>query len=393
LTTSSATKVVIVGGGPAGTFLSHILDSHGIDNVVLELRSRDYVLGRIRAGVIEQGSADLLRKYGVGDRMDQEGFPHEGVNLAWAGRLFRVDFVGLTGSLVTIYGQTQIQRDLYEARDAADATVVFEAENVTLHDLDTNRPSVTYEVRGERQTVQCEFVAGCDGTHGTSSSYIPAELVKTYENVYPFGWLGILSETPPINDELIYANHPRGFALCSMRNPLLSRYYIQCPLDTDLEAWPDDRFWEELGKRLPAQVAETLVTGPSIDKSVTPLASVVREPMQHGKLFLAGDAAHVVPPTGAKGLNLAISDIYHLSAALIEYYESGSMAALDSYTERALARVWKAVRFSWWMTNLMHQFPGEGAFALKMQEAELGYLASSTAAQTALAENYVGLPF
>jgi p-hydroxybenzoate 3-monooxygenase len=384
---------VIVGGGPAGTFLSHILDSHGIDNVVLELRSRDYVLGRIRAGVIEQGSADMLRKYGVGDRMDREGFPHDGVNLAYRGQIFRVNFVGLTGSRVTIYGQTQVQRDLYEARDAAGASMVFEAENVSLHDIDTDQPYVTYEVGGEAQTIRCEFVAGCDGTHGTTSSNIPEEMVTTYENVYPFGWLGILSETPPINDELIYANHPRGFALCSMRNPHLSRYYLQCPLDTDPADWPDDRFWDELTGRLPSHVAETLVTGPSIDKSITPLASVVREPMQYGRLFLAGDAAHVVPPTGAKGLNLAISDVYHLSSALIDYYESGSTAGLDGYSDRALARVWKAVRFSWWMTTLMHQFPGEGEFALKMQEAELGYLSSSPAAQTAMAENYVGLPF
>lgn len=393
MTSGPATKVVIVGGGPAGTFLSQILDSHGIDNVVLELRSRDYVLGRIRAGVIEQGSADMLRKYGVGDRMDREGFPHDGVNLAYRGRIFRVDFVGLTGSRVTIYGQTQVQKDLYDARDAAGASMVFEAENVSLHDIDTDQPYVTYEVGGEPRTIRCEFVAGCDGTHGTTSSHIPDELVTAYENVYPFGWLGVLSETPPINDELIYANHPRGFALCSMRNPHLSRYYIQCPLDTDLADWSDDRFWDELTGRLPPHVAETLVTGPSIDKSITPLASVVREPMQYGRLFLAGDAAHVVPPTGAKGLNLAISDVYHLSSALIDYYESGSTAGLDGYSDRALARVWKAVRFSWWMTTLMHQFPGEGEFALKMQEAELGYLSSSPAAQTAMAENYVGLPF
>lgn len=388
-----ATQVVIVGGGPAGTLLAHLLDEAGIDNVLLEARSRDYVLGRIRAGVLEQGSADLLRQHDLGERMDKEGFRHDGVNLAYGGRLFRVDFSGLTGSAVMIYGQTQVQRDLYEARDAVGGSMVFEADNVALHDIDTDRPSVTYELAGERHTIHCEFVAGCDGSHGTCSSHLPASLVERHENIYPFGWLGILSETPPVEDELIYANHERGFALCSMRNPHLSRYYIQCPLDADLGDWPDDRFWDELRRRLPPDVADTLVTGPSIEKSIAPLASVVNEPMHYGRLFLAGDAAHIVPPTGAKGLNLAISDVYHLSNALIQYYSHGTFAGLDRYSHKALARVWKAVRFSWWMTTLMHRFPGEGGFALKMQQAELGYLSSSVAAQTAMAENYVGLPF
>lgn len=387
------TRVAIVGGGPAGSLLSHILDDHGIDSVVLELRPRDYVLGRVRAGVLEQGSADLLRRYGLGKRMDDEGFRHEGVNLAFGGRLFRVDFAERAGAAVTIYGQTEVQKDLYEARDEAGGQMLFEVEDIALHDLDTSRPYLTYRQGGERRTLHCEFVAGCDGSHGVCSSYLPQAEVRTYETLYPFGWLGILSETPPLDDELIYANHPRGFALCSMRNPHLSRYYVQCPLDADLDEWPDERFWDELTRRLPPDVAESLVTGPSIEKSITPLGSLVREPMQHGRLFLAGDAAHVVPPTGAKGLNLAVSDVFHLSSALIGYYEEGSAAGLDGYSERALTRVWKAVRFSWWMTKLMHRFPEEGEFNQKVQEAELDYLSSSVAAQTAMAENYVGLPF
>jgi p-hydroxybenzoate 3-monooxygenase len=385
------TQVAVVGGGPAGTLLSHILDDHGIDSVILELRSRDYVLGRIRAGVLEQGSADLLRRYGLGKRMDEEGFRHDGVNLAFGGRLFRVDFAERAGAAVMIYGQTEVQKDLYDARDEAGGNMAFEVEDVALHDLDTSDPYVTYDRAGERHAIRCDFVAGCDGSHGVSSSYLPDP--TAYETVYPFGWLGVLSETPPLNDELIYANHERGFALCSMRNPHLSRYYVQCPLDADLGDWPDERFWDELSRRLPPQVAAALVTGPSVEKSITPLASLVREPMQHGRLFLAGDAAHVVPPTGAKGLNLAVSDVFHLSSALIEHYEEGSSAGLDAYSGRALARVWKAVRFSWWMTKLMHRFPEEGDFNQKIQEAELDYLSSSAAAQTAMAENYVGLPF
>ncbi len=389
----SSTQVVVVGGGPAGTLLAHVLDSRGIETVLLELRSRDYVLGRIRAGVLEQGSADLLRHNGLGARMDREGFRHDGVNLAYRGGLIRVDFDALTGRSVMIYGQTQVQKDLYDARDAAGGVMVFEAEDVTLHDIETDRPSVTYRVDSISHRLECLFVAGCDGSHGACSSYIPEGRRRRYENLYPFGWLGILSETPPINDELIYANHERGFALCSMRHPRLSRYYLQCPLDTDLDDWPDERFWEELTARLPAEATESLVTGPSIEKSITPLASMVAEPMQYGRLFLAGDAAHLVPPTGAKGLNLAISDVYHLAEALTAYFHDGSSFGLESYSDTALARVWKAVRFSWWMTKLMHRFPDDGDFGQKMQETELSYLASSSAAQTAMAENYVGLPF
>lgn len=391
-TAAARTQVAIIGGGPAGTLLSHILDAHGIDNVVLERRSRNYVLGRIRAGVLEQGSADVLRELGLGARMDREGYRHDGVLLAFGGRCFRIDFAELTGSSVMIYGQTEIQMDLYDAREAAGGVMVFETEKVALHEIDTDQPWVTYEAGGELHTLRCQFVAGCDGSHGVTNSYLPNSVVRRYENFYPFGWLGILLETPPVNDELIYVNHERGLALCSMRNQALSRYYLQCPLDTDIEDWPDGRFWEELVRRLPVDVNGSLVTGPSIEKSITPLASAVTEPMQYGRLFLAGDATHIVPPTGAKGLNLAISDVVHLSRALIEYYESKSTTRLEAYSNTALARVWKAERFSWWMTTLMHHFPSDGEFAHKMRQAEFSYLSSSSAAQTAMAENYVGLP-
>ncbi|MGH8945654.1 MAG: 4-hydroxybenzoate 3-monooxygenase [Acidimicrobiia bacterium] len=386
------TQVAVIGGGPAGTLLSQILGNHGVENVVLELRSKEYVLSRVRAGVLEQGSADILRQGGVGQRMDQEGAAHRGINLAFAGRRFRLDFVGLVDRGVILYGQTEVQRDLYEARHQAGGQIVYEAEEVELHDVDGDAPYVTYTVNGARQRLDCDFVAGCDGSHGVSRQSIPDELVRTYERTYPFAWLGILSETPPVNDELIYANHDRGFALCSMRNPMLSRYYLQCPLATDLGDWPDDRFWEELEQRLPGDVAERLVTGPSIEKSITPLRSFVSEPLSYGRLFLAGDAAHVVPPTGAKGLNLAISDVIYLSRAFVRYYRTSSRQLLEEYSDLALRRVWKAVRFSWWMTTLMHRFPDDGAFGLRVQEAELDYLESSVAAQTALAENYTGLP-
>lgn len=384
------TQVAIVGGGPAGTLLAHLLDSYGIDSVVLERRSREYVLSRIRAGVLEQGTVDLLAAHGLGDRVAGEGLRHTGVNLAAGGRVIRIDLAARTGKAVTIYGQTQLQADLYEARDAAGGAMVFAAEDVALHDLESHHPRVTYSVGGVSTTLAADFVAGCDGSHGVCSSYLPA--ARRYATDYPFGWLGILSNTPPVSDELIYANHPKGFALCSMRSRQLSRYYLQCPIDTDLAEWPDDRFWDELRTRLPATVGDALQAGPSIDKSITPLHSLVTEPMQVGRLHLAGDAAHVVPPTGAKGLNLAVSDVHYLSRALAAYYENGSTELLDAYSPTALARVWKAVRFSWWMTQLMHRFPDEGDFALRMQQTELDYLATSQAAQTAMAENYVGLP-
>lgn len=384
------TQVVIVGGGPAGTLLALLLAAEGIESVILELRSRHHVLSRIRAGVLEQGSVEVLRSMGLGDRMGHDGFVHGGVNLAFANRMFRVDFEGLIRRSVTIYGQTEVQKDLYEACDRKDQKILFEAEDVKLFDLDTTTPFVTYVTSGQLHRVEGEFIAGCDGGHGISRTMIPDP--RTYERIYPFGWLGILSETPPVNDELIYNNHERGFALCSMRNPNLSRYYLQCPLETTVEDWPDDRFWEELKRRLPTPTAEELAAGPSIEKSITPLRSMVTEPMSHGRLYLAGDAAHIVPPTGAKGLNLAISDVVYLARALIEYYRRGSDEGLNGYSETALRRVWKAVRFSWWMTTLMHRFEDQGSFGQRVQEAELDYLATSPAAQTAMAENYTGLP-
>ena len=386
------TQVVIVGGGPAGTLLSQLLDLEGIENIVLELRSRDYVLARIRAGVLEQGSLDVLRTAGIGERMEREGQVHDGVNLAFAGRVLRVDLRKLADRQVMIYGQTEVQRDLYDARDRREGQIIFEAENVELHDLDTEFPYVTYVKNGAEERIDCQFVAGCDGSHGVARGSIPADLARTYEQVYPFGWLGILSETPPVNDELIYNIHERGFALCSLRSPHLSRYYVQCPLDTDLMDWPDDRFWEELARRVPPSVAARLVTGPSIEKSMTPLRSFVTEPMRFERLFLAGDAAHTVPPTGAKGLNLAISDVAYLARGLSQHHRTGSMEILNAYSDTALRRVWKAVRFSWWMTNLTHRFEADGTFRGRVQEAELDYLSTSTAAQTSMAENYAGLP-
>lgn len=386
------TQVVIVGGGPAGTLLSQLLDLEGIENIVVELRTRDYVLSRIRAGVLEQGSVEVLKAAGVGERMEREGQVHDGVNLAFAGRVFRVDLRNLVDRSVVIYGQTEVQRDLYDARDHRDGQMVFEAEDTELHGLDTDSPFVTYRKDGIAERIDGEFVAGCDGSHGVSRESIPARKVQTFERGYPFGWLGVLSETPPVNDELIYSNHERGFALCSLRNRHLSRYYLQCRLGADLADWPDNRFWEELTRRVPAAVTERLVTGPSIEKSITPLRSFVTEPMRYGRLFLAGDAAHTVPPTGAKGLNLAISDVVYLTRALAHYYRTGSRDLLDSYSDTALRRVWKAVRFSWWMTNLTHRFEAGGAFRLRVQEAELDYLSTSMAAQAAMAENYAGLP-
>ena len=384
------TQVIIVGGGPAGSLLSRLLASEGIESVVVELRSREYVLSRIRAGVLEQGSVELLQSVGLGDRLTRDGFVHGGINLAFAERIFRIDFQRLISRSVTIYGQTEVQKDLYEACDRENQGMIFEAEDVHIHDVDTTAPFITYLVAGEGHRIDGDFIAGCDGGHGISRTKIPSS--QTHERVYPFGWLGILSETPPINDELIYNNHERGFALCSMRNPQLSRYYLQCPLDTEIEDWPDDRFWAELRQRLPQSTAEGLVPGPSIEKSVTPLRSMVSEPMSNGRLYLAGDAAHIVPPTGAKGLNLAISDVVYLARALTDHYKRSSDERLTEYSDTALKRVWKAVRFSWWMTTLLHRFEDEGSFGQRVQEAELDYLASSPAAQTARAENYTGLP-
>jgi p-hydroxybenzoate 3-monooxygenase len=388
------TQVAIVGGGPAGLLLSQLLDRAGIASVILERRPRDYVLGRIRAGVLEQGLAELLRRAGVAERMDKDGQIHEGVNIAFAGELHRIDLANLTGGkTVMVYGQTEVTRDLYAARDALGGTIVHEAVDVALHDIDGAAPVVTWHKDGEAHRLNCDFIAGCDGFHGVSRRSIPADRVATYEKVYPFGWLGLLVEAPPVHDELIYAHHDEGFALCSMRSRTRSRYYVQCGADERPDDWPDDRFWTALKRRLPADVAGRLVTGPSIEKSLAPLRSFVTEPMRHGRLFLAGDAAHIVPPTGAKGLNLAASDIHYLSGALIDFYRSGDEAGLHRYSDRALARVWKAERFSWWMTSLLHRFPEASAFDARIRRAELDYVLGSRAAMTALAENYVGLPY
>jgi p-hydroxybenzoate 3-monooxygenase len=387
------TQVCIVGGGPSGLLLGQLLHRAGIDTIVLERRSRAHVLARIRAGVLEDGLCDLLRRAGVGDRMDREGFRHTGTVLAAAGREFRIDFQALTGRSVMVYGQTEVTHDLYAARDEAGGTTLHEIDDVAIEGVDTAAPAVTFRQNGAARRIACDFVAGCDGFHGVSRRTIPDSVRREFERVYPFGWLGVLSETPPVNDELIYANHERGFALCSMRHENLSRYYVQVPLDDSVAGWPDSRFWDELRARLPARIAEALVTGPSVEKSIAPLRSFIAEPMRWGRLFLAGDAAHIVPPTGAKGLNLAASDIHYLSEALIAHYAGDGDGLLDNYSDRALARVWRASRFSWSLTTLMHRFPDQGAFGQRMQEAELNWLEHSTAAQTALAENYVGLPY
>ncbi len=388
------TQVGVIGGGPAGLLLSQILHLRGIDSVILERQSRAYVMGRIRAGVIEQGMQRMLREAEVGARMDREGLVHAGFQIAFGDRLERIDLESLTGgTTVMVYGQTAITRDLYEARDALGGVVIDEAEDVSPHGLETDAPYLTFRKNGVEERLDCDFVAACDGYHGVGRQSIPADILRTYERVYPFGWLGVLSETRPIADELIYANHERGFALCSQRSKALSRYYVQCSLDDHVDEWPDDRFWEELTMRLPAEVAATLETGASIEKSIAQVRSFVAEPLQYGRLFLAGDAGHIVPPTGAKGLNLAASDVHYLSGALIAYYDNGDRGGLDTYSERALARVWKAERFSWWMTNMLHKYSENGEFGVKMQQAELDYLFSSEAAMTALAENYVGLPY
>lgn len=387
------TQVAIIGGGPAGSLLAYLLHLEGIESVILELRSREHVLGRVRAGVIEYGSGEVLRRAGLGERMDREGFVHEGVNLAFADRMIHVDFKGLTGKYVIIYGQTQVQHDLYEAIDKAGVVLVDEAEKVELHDIEEDHPWVSFEKDGETRRLDCDLIAGCDGVHSTTRDHVPDKLRRTYERTYPFVWVGLLSETPPVNDELIYANHDRGFALCSMRNSNLSRYYVQGMEDDQTEDWPDDRFWSELKARLPSGPAERLVTGSSVEKLVTPLRSWVSEPMSFGRLFLAGDAAHIVPPTGAKGLNLAISDIVYLAEAITDHYSNRSDDLLEGYSDRALLRVWKAVRFSWWMTSMMHRFPGmSDDFDRKLQRTELEYLYSSENARRAMAENYVGLP-
>ena len=387
------TQVAIIGGGPSGLLLSQLLHTRGIDSVVLERKTKDYVLARIRAGVLEQGLVGLMEQAGCAERMHAEGFSHDGTLISYGDEMFRVDFAKHTGTPVMVYGQTEVTRDLYEAREKADGKIEFNVEDVVIHDAKTGQPFLTYIVDGETRRLDCDFIAGCDGFHGVSRGTIPTDVRREYEKIYPFGWLGIISETPPISHELIYSNSPRGFALCSMRNENLSRYYVQCSLDDRPEDWTDDAFWAELKQRLPKDQADKLVTGPSIEKSIAPLRSFVTEPMRWGRLFLCGDAAHIVPPTGAKGLNTAASDIHYLFKGLCDFYENESTAGIDAYSDKALSRVWKAERFSWWFSSIMHRYPDQTAFDQKMQIAELEFLRSNEAAQKAMAENYVGLPY
>jgi p-hydroxybenzoate 3-monooxygenase len=390
---TTRTKVAIIGAGPSGLLLGQLLHRAGIDSIILEQRSKEYVLGRIRAGVLEQGAVGLLEEAGCGARMRQEGLVHDGTEIAFGGVRHRIDFKALTGKTVVVYGQTEVTRDLMEARETAGAPIVYEALNASIADIETDRPRVRYRKDDIEYEIECDYVAGCDGFHGVSRQTIPEHAIRTYERVYPFGWLGILVDKVPLSDELIYVNHPRGFALCSMRSATRSRYYLQCRVDEQVSDWPDEKFWEELRRRLDPRAQQRLQVGQSIEKSIAPLRSFVAEPMRFGNLFLVGDAAHIVPPTGAKGLNLAASDVAYLSRALIARYGNGSTADLDLYPKRALARVWKAERFSWWMTQILHRFPEQSGFDEKIQAAELEYLFSSKAAQTALAENYVGLPY
>lgn len=388
------TQVAIIGSGPSGLLLGQLLTEAGIDNVILDRVSKTYILGRVRAGVLEEGTVGLLDEAKAGARLHAEGLPHDGFSLAFDGRDHRIDLSELTGGRrVTVYGQTEVTRDLMERREMSGALSIYDAADVAPHDFDSRSPFVTYAKDGATRRIDCDFIAGCDGFHGVSRKSVPERAIRSFEKVYPFGWLGLLADVAPVSHELIYANHPRGFALCSMRSATRSRYYIQCPLDEKVEDWSDDRFWDELRRRLPAHHAEALMTAPSFEKSIAPLRSFVAEPMRFGRLFLVGDAAHIVPPTGAKGLNLAASDVHYLFCGLIEHYREGSDSGIDAYSQTALARVWKAVRFSWWMTSMMHRFPDTGDFDQKIQEAELDYLTHSRAASTALAENYVGLPF
>ena len=388
------TQVAIIGAGPAGLLLGQLLFKAGIDNIILERQSGDHVLSRIRAGVLEQVTVDLLDECGVGARMHREGLVHHGIELLFEGKRHRIDMQGLTGGKnVTVYGQTEVTHDLMDARKAQGLVTLYDTgDTATLHDFDGEQPKVRYVKEGKTHEIECDFIAGCDGFHGVSRTSAPANLLKTYEKVYPFGWLGLLADVPPVSHELIYANTERGFALCSMRSHTRSRYYVQVPLQDKVEAWSDAAFWNELRSRLDPAARERLVTGPSIEKSIAPLRSFVAEPMRFGRLFLAGDAAHIVPPTGAKGLNLAATDVKYLSNAFIEYYRDRSSHGIDHYSEVCLRRIWKAERFSWWFTSLMHKFPETGEFGQKVQEAELDYLVNSRAASTSLAENYVGLP-
>ncbi len=386
------TQVAIIGAGPAGSLLSLILHQRGIESIVIERQSKSYVLDRIRAGVLEWTSVELLESVGLGERLHKEGHRHDRVKIGWRGsEILDIEFQRLAGKPMMAYGQTKIQEDLYAAAERENLNIIFESSDVEIHDVTTDNPYVTFTTNGETQRVDCDYIAGCDGQHGVSRGAIPFKRRSEFERAYPFGWLGILSETPPL-PELVYANHKNGFALCSERNPMLSRYYVQCPLEDTVDQWSDDRFWTELIERLPPSIGEHVVTGPSIEKSIAPLRSQVIEPMQYGKMFLAGDAAHIVPPTGAKGLNLAIADVHYLTEALVEHY-AGNSAKLDSYSETALRRVWSSVRFSWWMTVLLHRFPEETAFEQRMREEDLAYLTRSESARKSVAEQYVGLDY
>jgi p-hydroxybenzoate 3-monooxygenase len=391
--TVARTQVAILGGGPAGLLLSHMLDLNRIDSIVLERQTRAHVLKRIRAGVLEAGTVDLLRAVGLGTRLDREGMAHDGTAIAWEGRdRFFINTKKYTGKSMMAYGQTAITEDLYAARDAARGLIVEEATDVQLHELNSDSPNVTYNKDGRSHQIHCDYVAGCDGYHGVSRQSIPPSILRTFEKSYPFGWLGIMSETPPFPD-ICYCYHRRGFALASMRSPMLSRYYIQCSLDTTLDDWPDERFWQEFKARCPQDMADQIVTGPSIEKSIAPLRSFVAEPMRYGRLFLAGDAAHIVPPTGAKGLNLAVSDVFYLSRALVETFKKGNTSYLEGYSDMALRRVWGAERLTWWLTNLLHRFPDDTPFDERTKENQFAYLAESESAQASLAEQYVGIAF
>ncbi len=387
------TQVVIVGAGPSGLLLGQLLHKAGVDAIILERQSPEYVLGRIRAGVLEQVTIDLLTQAGVGARMNQEGLVHTGFDLLFKGERHRIDLAGLTGGKkVMVYGQTEVTRDLMDARQSAGLTTIYEADEVAIHNFDTERPSVSFSKDGKNHTIECDFIAGCDGFHGVCRASVPRHSIQEFEKVYPFGWLGVLSDTPPVHEELIYVNSQRGFALCSQRSLTRSRYYLQVPLTDTVDQWSDDAFWAELKLRLDKKAADHLITGASIEKSIAPLRSFVTEPMRFGRLFLAGDAAHIVPPTGAKGLNLAATDVKYLSDALIEACIEKSQAGIDHYSTRCLARIWRAERFSWWFTSLMHRFSNEGEIAQKFQEAELNYIVNSESGSRTVAENYVGLP-
>ena len=388
------TQVAIIGAGPAGLLLGQLLHNAGIDNVILERQSGDYVLGRIRAGVLEQGMVDLLRQAGVSQRMDAEGLVHTGFELALDDRRVHIDLKGLTGGkTVMVYGQTEVTRDLMAAREAVGAHTLYSVSNVQPHGMKTDAPYVTFDKEGESVRLDCDYIAGCDGFHGVARQSIPSDVLKIFERVYPFGWLGVLADTPPVNDELVYARHERGFALCSQRSASRSRYYLQVPAGEKVEDWSDQRFWDELKTRLPTALAERLVTGPSLEKSIAPLRSFVVEPMQYGRLFLLGDAAHIVPPTGAKGLNLAASDVSTLFTMLCKVYTEGRTDLLERYSEVCLRRIWKAERFSWWMTSMLHRFPDSDGFSQRITDSELAYFVDSEAGRTTIAENYVGLPY